>query len=186
MGVTTLTIVDWVIVAILVGSVLAGIVQGFLRSIFGLGGLVAGLIIAAWNYLFVASFFRKLVRSDQIANAIAFILIAIAVTAVASAIGVILSKVFKKIGLGCLDSLAGAVFGLFQGAVLVTVFLLVTIAFFPNTEWLTQARLPKYFFGAIHMSADVSPSMLAERVRQELNRLERESPAWMHPRPQSK
>jgi membrane protein required for colicin V production len=184
--VTTLTIVDWVIVAILVGSVLAGMVQGFLRSIFGLGGLVVGLLIAAWNYSFVAFFFRKMVRNEQIANAIAFILIAVVVTAVASAIGIILAKVFKKIGLGCLDSLAGAVFGLFQGAVLVTVFILVTVAFFPGTQWLTQARLPKYFFGAIHMSADVSPSLLSERIRQELNRLERESPAWMHPRSQSR
>ncbi|HEY6488391.1 MAG: CvpA family protein [Terracidiphilus sp.] len=183
---TTLTIVDWVIIAILVGSVLAGIVQGFLRSIFGLGGLVLGLIVAAWNYPSIAGFFRKMVRSDQIANAIAFILIAVVVTAVLSAIGILLSKVFKKIGLGCLDSLAGAIFGLFQGAVLVTVFILVTVAFFPDTQWLTQARLPKYFFGAIHISADVSPSMLSGRVRQELDRLERESPAWMHPRTQSK
>jgi membrane protein required for colicin V production len=184
--VTTLTIVDWVIVAILVGSVLAGIVQGFLRSIFALGGLVVGLVVAAWNYLYVAAFFRRFIKSEDIANAIGFILIAIAVTAVASAIGIVLSKVFKKIGLGCLDSLAGAVFGLFQGAVLVTVFILVTVAFFPETEWLTQARLPKYFFGAIHMSADVSPSMLSGRVKQELNRLEQESPAWMHPRPQGR
>jgi membrane protein required for colicin V production len=184
--VTSFTIVDWVIVAIMVGSVLAGFVQGFLRSIFSLGGLLLGLIVAAWNYVYVAGFFRKLVHSEQIANAIAFVLIAVVVTALAAAIGIVLSRVFKKIGLGCLDSLAGAIFGLFQGAVLVTVFILITVAFFPGTEWLTQARLPKYFFGAIHMSADVSPSLLSERVKQELNRLERESPAWLHPRMQGK
>ena len=183
---TTLTLVDWVIVAILAGSVLAGIIQGFLRSIFALGGLVLGLVIAAWNYIYVAGFFGKLIKSEEVRNAIAFILVAVVVTAAISAIGIVLSKVFKKIGLGCLDSLAGAVFGLFQGALLVTVFILVTVAFFPDTEWLTQARLPKYFFGAIHISADLSPSMLSDRVKQELNRLERESPAWMHPRQQSK
>jgi membrane protein required for colicin V production len=184
--VTTLTLVDWVIVAILAGSVLAGIVQGFLRSIFSLGGLVLGLVIAAWNYVYVAGLLARLIKSEEVRNAIAFILIAVVVTAVASAIGIVLSKVFKKIGLGCIDSLAGAIFGLFQGAVLVTVFILVTVAFFPDTEWLTQARLPKYFFGAIHISADISPSMLSDRVRQELNRLERESPAWLHPRRESK
>jgi membrane protein required for colicin V production len=177
-----MTLVDWVIVAILAGSVLAGIVQGFLRSIFALGGLILGLIIAAWNYTYVAGFMARLIKSEEVRNAIAFILIALFVAAIASVIGIVLSKAFKKIGLGCLDSLAGAIFGLFQGAILVTVFILVTIAFFPNTEWLTQARLPKYFFGAIHVSADMSPSMLSEHVKQELNRLERESPAWMHPR----
>jgi len=55
------------------------------------------------------------------------------------------------------------------------------VAFFPATEWLTQARLPKYFFAACHLSAQVSPSGLAELVREDLRRLEQESPAWMHP-----
>ncbi|HUB28616.1 MAG TPA: CvpA family protein [Terracidiphilus sp.] len=182
----TFTIVDWVIVAILVGSVLAGVVQGFLRSVFSLGGLLLGLVVAAWNYLSVAAMLRKLILSEKVAEAIAFVVIAVVVTAIVATIGVVLSKVFKKIGLGCLDSLAGAIFGLFQGALLVTVFILVTVAFFPDTEWLTQASLPKYFFGAIHMSTDLSPSILSERVRQELNRLERESPTWMHPKPQGK
>jgi uncharacterized membrane protein required for colicin V production len=100
--------------------------------------------------------------------------------------GAILSRIFHKIGLGCLDRLAGAIFGLFQGAVLVTVCILVTVAFFPETEWLTQARLPRYFFGACHLSTSVTPSMLAEHVRDDLNRLERESPAWMHPGKQSR
>jgi membrane protein required for colicin V production len=181
-----LTIVDWIIVVILVGSVLAGVVQGFLRSAFSLGGLLLGLIVAAWNYMRVAAPINRWIHSEKVADAIAFILIAVLVAAIVATVGIVLSKVFQKIGLGCLDSLAGAIFGLFQGALLVTVFILVTVAFFPDTEWLTQASLPKYFFGAIHISADVSPSILSERVRQDLNRLERESPAWMHPRPQGK
>ncbi len=62
-----------------------------------------------------------------------------------------------------------------------TVFILVTVAFFPETQWLTQSRLPRYFFGACHLSTNVSPSSLAEHVRVELNHLEQESPTWMHP-----
>jgi membrane protein required for colicin V production len=180
--VANLTIVDWIILVILLGSVLGGIVQGFFRSAFSLGGLVLGLVVAAWNYLRVAVFLRTWLRSDEAANAIAFILIAIAVAALTSAIGIVLSRVFRKIGLGCLDSLAGALFGLFQGMLLVTVFLLVTVAFFPETEWLTRSRLPKYFFGVLHVSADVSPAGLSDRVHQELHRLEEESPRWMHPK----
>ncbi len=181
-----MTLVDWIIVALLAGSVLAGIAQGFLRSVFSLGGLLLGLIVAAWNYAAVAAFIQNLVRSAEVANAIAFLVIALLVMAVAALMGAILSRIFHKIGLGCLDRLAGAIFGLFQGAVLVTVCILVTVAFFPETEWLTQARLPRYFFGACHLSTSVTPSMLAEHVRDDLNRLERESPAWMHPGKQSR
>ena len=144
--------------------------------------LVLGILLASWNYMRVAVPIRSWLRSEGAANAVAFILIAIVVAAVTSAIGIFLAKVFQKIGLGCLDSLAGALFGWFQGMLLVTVFLLVTVAFFPETEWLTQSRLPKYFFGVLHVSAAVSPAGLSERVHQELRRLEQESPTWMHPK----
>jgi membrane protein required for colicin V production len=176
-----MTLVDWIIVAIIAGSVLAGIAQGFLRSVFSLGGLLLGLVVAAWNYMSIAAVIKTIVHNNQVANAIAFLLIAIVVAAVTAIIGVFLSKALHTIGLGCLDSIAGGIFGFFQGALLVTVCILVTVAFFPETEWLTQAKLPRYFFGAIHLSTHVTPSMLADHVRDDLNRLERESPAWMHP-----
>jgi membrane protein required for colicin V production len=180
------TLVDWIIVAILAAAVLGGIAQGFLRSVFSLGGLLLGLVLAAWNYPTVAAFFKTAVRSEKVANAIGFLLIALVVTALAALIGVALSKAFRKMGFGCLDSLAGAIFGFFQGALLVTVCLLVTVAFFPETAWLTQSKLPRYFFGAVHFSSRVTPSVLADRIRDELKHLEQESPDWMHPEKRSK
>jgi membrane protein required for colicin V production len=176
-----MTVVDWIIVLILAGAVLAGIAQGFLRSVFSLGGLLLGLVLAAWNYPGVAKFLNTLIHNDQVSNTIGFLLIAMVVMAVAALLGGFLSKAFHKLGLGCLDRLAGAIFGFFQGALLVTVCILVTVAFFPETEWLTKARMPQYFFGACHLSTHVSPKILAEHVREDLNRLESESPAWMHP-----
>ncbi|MGO9436650.1 MAG: CvpA family protein [Terracidiphilus sp.] len=178
-----MSVVDWIIVAILAASVIAGIAQGFLRSIFSLGGLILGLVVAAWNYERIARFIEPIAHNQKVSNAIGFILIALLVAAVAALVGAILAKAFQKLGLGCLDSLAGAIFGLFQGVLLVTVCILVTVAFFPDTEWLTQAKLPKYFFSVCHLSTHVSPSGLAALVREDLNRLERESPPWMHPRP---
>jgi len=175
-----MTLVDWIIVALLAGAVLGGIARGFLRSVFSLGGLLLGLVIAAWNYQHVGSWLRHAVHNEKAANAMAFLLIALAVMAVASITGSLLSKAVHKIGLGCLDRLAGAVFGLFQGAVLVTVGILVTVAFFPKAQWLTASRLPKYFFGACHLSTHISPDKLAQRVRQELKTLEEASPDWMH------
>lgn len=176
-----MTLVDWIIVAILLASVIGGLTQGFLRSIFSFGGLILGLILAAWNYHWVAAIFYSVLRAHMVANAVAFLLIALAVMLVAHIAGTLLSKLFHKIGLGCLDRLAGGLFGLFQGALFVTVCILVTIAFFPGAQWLTQSKLPKHFFGACHLSTHVSPSGLAERVRQELKTLETSSPQWMHP-----
>jgi len=176
-----MTLVDWIIVGVLAAAVITGIAQGFLRSAFSLGGLVLGLVLAAWNYEKVAAIVKKAITNNEVANAIGFLLIAIVVMAVAAITGNILSKLFHKLGLGCLDRMAGAVFGFFQGAVFVTVCILVTVAFFPQTEWLTQSKLPRYFFGACHLSASISPEGLANLVREDLHRLETESPEWMHP-----
>jgi radical SAM superfamily enzyme len=55
------------------------------------------------------------------------------------------------------------------------------MAFFPNTQWLTKSRLPRYFFGVCSVSASMTPEVIAQRIRGELNHLEKVSPDWMHP-----
>ena len=174
-------LVDWGIVVVMVLAVLGGFTQGFFRAVCGLGGLLLGLAIAAWNYGRIAKLILPMVRIEAVANAIGFLLIALLVMALAGLAGKILSKTIHSIGLGCLDRLAGAAFGFFQGALLVTLVILVTVAFFPRAHWLTEARLPRLFFGACHLSTDVGPHELAERVRHGLNSLEEQLPRWLHP-----
>jgi membrane protein required for colicin V production len=180
MNIQGLTLVDWIIVAVLAGAVLGGFIRGFFRSAFSLAGLIVGLALASWNYWRLAAVLKPLVHSVEVANAVAFLVIALLVMLIAAIAGAVLAKVFEKVGLGCLDRLAGAVFGFIEGFVLVTIGVLVTVAFFPQTEWLTEARLPRYFFGALHVSAHVTPSRLADRLRKELQSLEAETQQWMH------
>jgi membrane protein required for colicin V production len=172
--------VDWIILAVLVGSVLGGMAHGFFRSIFSLLGLILGVVLAGWNYARVAVAFKPIVRVDAIADAIGFLLIAVVVMLMANVAGTILKRMFRWLGLGCFDILGGAAVGFVQGALLVTVCILVTVAFFPQTEWLAQASLPKVFFRALHVSTQVSPDELKERVLDRLKTLEHESPNWMH------
>jgi membrane protein required for colicin V production len=170
-----MTLVDWIIVVVLAASVLAGIARGFFRSAFSLAGLIVGLSVAAWNYWRLAAMFKPMIHSVEVADAIAFIVIALLVMAVAAILGSLLAKIFEKVGLGCLDRLAGGLFGFVEGLVFVMVCILVTVAFFPQTVWLTDARLPRYFFGALHVSIRVTPTRLSDRVRKELQTLESES-----------
>jgi membrane protein required for colicin V production len=172
--------VDWVIIAVLLGAVIGGMAQGLFRTVCSLAGLILGIALACWNYLRVAAVFKPIVRVDSIADAIAFLLIAVAVMFIANLIGILLSKVFKSIGLGCIDSLGGAIVGFVQGVLLVTICILVTVAFFPQTQWLTQATLPKQFFGALHLGTHVTPAELKGRVQEGLKSLEHDTPQWMH------
>jgi membrane protein required for colicin V production len=176
-----MALVDWFIVIVIALAVLGGLQQGFFRSVFSLGGLLLGLVLAAWNYGRVAALLLPLVRIDAVANAIGFLLIALVVMGIAGFVGSFLGNAMHQIGLGCLDKLAGAAFGFFQGMLLVTLVILVAVAFFPKAHWLLDAKLPKSFFGACHLSTHISPQELAERVRHGLTYLQEESPRWLHP-----
>jgi membrane protein required for colicin V production len=172
--------VDWIIIAMLLGAVLGGMAQGLFRTVCSLLGLILGIALAFWNYARLAAVFKPIVRVDAIADTIAFLLIAVAVMFLANLTGIMLSKMFKWMGLGCIDSLGGAIVGFVQGVLLVTICILVTVAFFPETQWLTQATLPKDFFGVLHVSTDLSPGELRERVLNGLKTLKHDTPPWMH------
>ena len=58
-----------------------------------------------------------------------------------------MAKTMHQMGLGCLDRLAGAVFGFLQGVLLVTLCILVAVAFFPQRAWLAEAGCRRLFFG---------------------------------------
>ena len=176
-----MTWVDWAIVIILALSMLEGLSEGFFRSVFSLGGLLLGLMLAAWNYDFAAELLMPMVRIERVADAFGFLLIALVVMVAASIVGNILAKTMHQLGLGCVDKLAGGAFGLVKGALLVMLCILVTVAFFPRADWLAESRLPRLFFGACHVSTHMSPDVLAQRVRDGLKIIERESPFWLHP-----
>lgn len=176
-----MTIEDWFIVAVLVLSIAGGLSQGFFRSVFSLGGLVIGLVLAAWNYARAGTLLMPFIRIEAVADAIAFVVIALLVMCIFGILGTILHKTFRSMGLGCLDRLAGGAFGLLQGVLLVTLCILVAVAFFPQAHWLVEARLPRIFFGFCRLSAHGSPAQLADRLRSGLRLLEQQSPWWLHP-----
>ncbi|MGA7341587.1 MAG: CvpA family protein [Terracidiphilus sp.] len=176
-----MTWVDWAIVAVLLATVLGGLFQGFFRTACSLIGLLLGLALASWNYGKIAAIIVGMVRIEAVADVIGFFIIAILVMAVANVIGNMLGKALDWMGLGCLDMLAGAVLGFFQGLAIVTISIMVALAFFPKAQWITDSRLPKEFFGACHFGMHVTPAELGERVRQGFRTLELESPQWMHP-----
>jgi membrane protein required for colicin V production len=173
--------VDLAIVVVIAASVVGGIMQGFLRSVCSVIGLVFGLALATWNYSRLGMLFMPIVRLEAIANAIAFLIIAVAVMALANLVGVMLKRTMSWMGLGCLDKIAGAIFGFFQGALLVTLCILVTVAFFPGAQWPGESRMSKYFIGALHLSMHMSPSELSDKVHTGLRMLKHESPGWTHP-----
>lgn len=163
-----MTWVDWTIVAVMVCSVFAGLVQGFFRTACSLIGLLFGLSLAMHHYARIAAVLLPFVRVEAVANAIGFFFIAILVGVLANIIGNLLGSAFDRLGLGCVDKLGGALLGIMQGIAIVILGVVIALAFFPNTQWLTDSRLPRQFFAACRTAVGMGPDDLADRVRRGL------------------
>lgn len=163
-----MTPVDWVIMIFLAVAAVVGLAQGFIRSVFGLGGLVLGLELAFRNYGHAATVLNPMIHSPRAANAVAFVAIAMVIMVLAAIVGISLSKLFSLMGLGPIDMLAGAVFGFAQGVLMVTVCILATVAFYPQASWLTTAKTPRLFFRVCKLTLNLSPSKMAQRLQHDI------------------
>ena len=176
-----MSLVDVAIVVLLLLSMAIGFQSGFIRSVTSLLGLVAGIAYASWNYKMFAERLMPYVSGERLADAIAFGLVALLVMIIFGLVGMVIKKIVHGVGLGFFDRLFGLVFGFLQGALLVTLCLVTMIAFFPAAKWLDETQLSKYFLGPVHLTVQITPHDLKQRIMGGLHTLQRDSPAWLHP-----
>jgi len=155
---------DWLLAALLAYSVVRAALRGFFREAFALGGLVLGFILACWNYRSTAPHLQGLVNSTPLAELLAFVLILMAVTLLSTLLGKLLSRTASAVGLGLLDRLGGALFGLARGVLLGLAMLLAVVAFLPSAPWIQTSLLAPYFLRANHAVSFVMPSDLRLRL----------------------
>jgi len=176
-----MALVDWIILVVLLVSVLSAAKNGFFLEACSLAGVIASLWIASWNYQRLLPWTGRWIHSMPAAEALAFLLIAIGVMIVAGILGRAVRWSVHSIGLGWVDSFAGAVFGFLKGCALVTLAVLTIAAFLPGAAWFRQSRLAPYFLSAAHQASIVTPYELGERIRQGVNMLRNNQPQWMKP-----
>jgi membrane protein required for colicin V production len=181
-----MAVVDWVIAAIVVLSVIGAAKNGFFVEAFSLGGVVLGLLIASWNFQRLMPALLQLIHNSAVAEAIAFLLVALSVMIIAGVVGRILNRTAHSIGLGWLDRLVGAVFGFLKGCVVVTLGVMVLAAFFPHCRWLDHSQLAPYFLSAAHTTTAVTPSELGERIREGVKMIRDAQPDWLKPHAESR
>jgi len=157
---------DWAIVVVLVLSVLLAAAQGFLHEVISLAGVVVGYLLAAWEYWRVATWFAPYVKSEAVAESVAFLAIFFVAVIAAGIIGRIARWLAKEAGLGWADRLLGAVFGLARGAAMVAVLVLALAAFAPGSQMLGRSSLGGYFLVAARGMSWLAPAALREKLRQ--------------------
>lgn len=173
--------VDLAIMIVLAIAAIVGLVQGFVRSFCALAGLVLGLTLACWNYRRPAAMILPMVHSQELANAIGFVLIALMIMLILGFIGAVFAKALRFLGLGWIDMMGGAAFGFLEGAGLVMICIIVTLAFFPKAQWVAESSLTPMFFSLCDQVMDMGPGDIAKRVREGMAGIQAHPPSPARP-----
>jgi membrane protein required for colicin V production len=181
-----MTLFDWFVVIIILLSTIMAAAQGLVLELVSLAALVLGLWLAFWNYHVLATPLSHVIHSEGIADVVAFLLIALGVMLVIGLIGRAISKVARTAGLGGLDSLLGAIFGVIRGCFLVVVAIIAIAAFVPQKNWLQGSKLTPYFLSAANDLSAGAPAELQHKI-QEGVAIIKQGPNWiqfhLHPPP---
>ena len=176
-----MNLIDWFLIGVLAYSTILAFVRGLLLELFSLGGLIAGILLASWNYRSVAPLLSRIITTPFIANLVAFLVIAIGVMVLCSIAGKILHRTADAIGLGFFNRLLGAVFGFARGYLIGVAFMMAAAAFLPETTWISNSRLAPYFLTGAHAVSFVVPHDLQLLILDGATQLKHNAPDWIKP-----
>jgi membrane protein required for colicin V production len=172
---------DWLLIAILAYSTIRAFLRGIILELFSLGGLIAGIMLASWNYKHVAMQLNHLISTPATARIVAFLLIAVVVMILSALLGRIFNRTAHAIGLGFFDRLLGAIFGFFRGCLLGVAILMAVAAFLPQSQWIANSHLTPYFLAGAHAVSFVVPHDLQQQILDGAMQLKHNAPDWIKP-----
>jgi membrane protein required for colicin V production len=120
-----MTLFDYTVLTIVGASVVLSVMRGFTRELLALLAWVAAFVAATAASGTVAAWLANSISDESLRALTAFIVVFIGVLLLVSMLGLILSRMVRKAGLGVEDRLLGAVFGLARGLLIVMVAVLL-------------------------------------------------------------
>jgi membrane protein required for colicin V production len=170
---------DWFLIVVLACSTILAFARGLLLELFSLGGLIAGILLASWNYHSFAPLLSRIITNPSIADVVAFLFIAIGVMVLCTIAGKLLSSTVSAIGLGFFNRLLGAVFGFARGCLLGVAIMMAAAAFLPPAPWITNSHLAPYFLAGAHAVSFVVPHDLQQLILDGAKELKHNAPDWI-------
>lgn len=129
-----MTAIDWIALAILAGSLVLGVMRGFVREAFSLAAWIVAFLAARAFSPALATVIPG-IGQEGLRQAAAIVLIVIGVLVAAHLSAAMLSGLLKLAGLGGFDRTLGMLFGIARaGVVLVLLTLVAGLTALPRSE----------------------------------------------------
>jgi membrane protein required for colicin V production len=110
---------DWIALSVLLASMLVGAWRGLVVEVLSLVSWLAAFVLAQWFAPDAAARLPMAGAGEQVRYAAGFVLAFVATLFAGALIGFALSKLMSAVGLGAINRLLGALFGVLRGAVLI-------------------------------------------------------------------
>ncbi len=116
-----MTSFDYVALAIIGLSIILSVMRGFFREALAILGWIAAFVTAKTYASQILPMMPEDIPTESLRILAAFLVLFFATLLVATLLAIALSSVFKKMGLGWLNRLLGAFFGLARGILIVCI-----------------------------------------------------------------
>lgn len=156
---------DYTVIAIAGLSMLLGWWRGLVYEVLSLLGWVAAYLVARLFAADMGQLMPASLGAEAVKTAVAFVLLFVATLIVSGIVSWLLSKFVKWVGLGWLDGLLGALFGMVRGMlVIVALVLLAGLTNMPKEPAWRDAWLSKPLEKAALAAKKWLPESVAQRV----------------------
>jgi len=148
---------DIVIIIVLVITAISGFVNGLIKMVFSLAGLIVGVILAGRFYVALADHLG-FIPGDNAPRIVAFIIIFLVVMLVATLLGALLTKIISASLLNWVNRLGGVVLGVILGAIFVASILAVWVKVADGGDAVTASKIASVMLDKLPFILSLLPS----------------------------
>lgn len=160
-----MTSFDYAILAIVGLSVGLGWWRGFVYELLSLLGWLAAYFVARLFAPGMVPYVPEMVGSSEAKTAVAYACLFVATLVVSGIVAWVLSKLVKFVGLGWMDGIMGALFGLLRGVLLVLVLVLLAgLTSLPQQPFWRDAWASQSLQKVALFAKDFLPENMAKKV----------------------
>lgn len=160
-----MTFFDYGVLGIISISLLLSILRGFVRETLSLAGWVAAFFVAKLYTMQLAPMLPQAIPSESLRLLAAFLILFLATLLIVSLVTIVLGEVFKRIGLGPVDRMLGALFGLARGILIVAVIVLLSgLTTLPREAFWRDAMLSVPFETLVTNALPWLPEGIAKNI----------------------
>ncbi len=161
---------DYVLLAIILVTVVMGIVKGLIRQVIGLVAVIAGLVLAVVYYDQTSHVFMTFVKNQLVSNFLGFLLIFFIVLAAGAILGHLLTK--AMVGpLAFANRLFGAVFGLVKAVLICGILVFALVSFDMARPAIETSVLAPACLGITRAVVNLVPKDLRTRFNESYQRI---------------